>query len=356
MHHLQLKREYLATLLENSFTLYTNNWPKYRFGELAYGDEHKERNVRYMEMVLDNLDNHAQALALLEDEKSRDIYLELLQYRSLGPKHVLLQTYGEDYQRYVEGLETNPVGMKMLEKETVKTSRWILNLYEITDHGFKVICNPGFALSHLYFHQYYFLRKNVFIGPERNDVVMDCGACWGDTALLFASSVGPGGHVHGFEFAADNTPVFEANMRLNPGVIENVTLCRHPVSNSVGEELRYYLRGPSTRIGGDEGEYVATSITIDEYVSANKLDRVNFIKMDIEGSEKKALLGARKTIATFRPKLAISVYHRMEDLFDIPLTIKDMFPWYKLYLDHHSTYGEETVLYATTEDIPMNGE
>lgn len=71
-----------------------------------------------------------------------------------------------------------------------------------------------------------------------------------------------------------------------------------------------------------------------------------FIKMDIEGSELKALEGATETIRKYRPKLAICVYHKPEDIIDIPLKILEINPNYTFYLRHYSYVDTETVLYA----------
>ncbi|MGN0649627.1 MAG: FkbM family methyltransferase [Oscillospiraceae bacterium] len=60
-----------------------------------------------------------------------------------------------------------------------------------------------------------------------------------------------------------------------------------------------------------------------------------YIKYDVEGSEEKALLGARETIAHYRPKLNVALYHRNEDMFALPLLIMKLNKKYKLYLRHH---------------------
>lgn len=72
----------------------------------------------------------------------------------------------------------------------------------------------------------------------------------------------------------------------------------------------------------------------------------NFIKMDIEGAEREALLGARQLISETRPVLAICVYHKPEDLWDLPLLIAEMNPSYDMYLRVHSHMGLSTVLYC----------
>lgn len=60
-----------------------------------------------------------------------------------------------------------------------------------------------------------------------------------------------------------------------------------------------------------------------------------YIKYDVEGSEEKALLGAKETIAKYRPKLNVALYHRNEDMFALPLLIAKLNKKYKLYLRHH---------------------
>lgn len=70
--------------------------------------------------------------------------------------------------------------------------------------------------------------------------------------------------------------------------------------------------------------------------------------MDIEGAEVGALLGARKTIMKNKPKMAICVYHKFEDLYKIPCLIKEIEPSYKLILRQHEEWPCETVCYAFT--------
>lgn len=74
-------------------------------------------------------------------------------------------------------------------------------------------------------------------------------------------------------------------------------------------------------------------------INAKRLDsildgaRVDYIKYDVEGAEREALLGSRKTIETHHPTLMVSLYHRNEDIFALPLLIKKQFPEYtKFYL------------------------
>lgn len=87
---------------------------------------------------------------------------------------------------------------------------------------------------------------------------------------------------------------------------------------------------------------------IDVYALDELVDEkgATFIKMDIEGSELEALKGCEKTILNHKPTLAISIYHKPEDIYDIPLYLKKLVPEYKFYIRHYGIAMLETILYA----------
>lgn len=62
--------------------------------------------------------------------------------------------------------------------------------------------------------------------------------------------------------------------------------------------------------------------TIDNLVAELPLERVDLIKMDIEGAERRALAGARKTLARHRPRLAIAAYHQPDDADNISAAVR----------------------------------
>ena len=92
----------------------------------------------------------------------------------------------------------------------------------------------------------------------------------------------------------------------------------------------------------DNGKLQIAVDSIDNVVK----DKVSFIKMDIEGSELEALKGAKNTILKYKPKLAVCVYHKKEDLITIPQYILSLNQNYKLYLRHYGENSCDTVLYA----------
>ncbi len=84
---------------------------------------------------------------------------------------------------------------------------------------------------------------------------------------------------------------------------------------------------------------------------AKAVDSLNrkftYIKMDVEGAEYETLSGMRNTIAKYKPKLAVSAYHRVGDIFTLPLYISQLNPDYKIYIRHHKYLPSwETNIYA----------
>lgn len=100
--------------------------------------------------------------------------------------------------------------------------------------------------------------------------------------------------------------------------------------------------GSASRIAQEKGTDEIDVVCLDSVID----EKVTFIKMDIEGAELEALKGCKSIIRKYKPKLAICVYHKSNDIIEIPHYIKQLVPEYRLYLRHYSNYDGETVLYA----------
>lgn len=74
------------------------------------------------------------------------------------------------------------------------------------------------------------------------------------------------------------------------------------------------------------------SVTVDELCRGRE---ITYIKMDVEGAEIDAILGARETLFTQKPKLNIALYHKFTDIFEIPLLIHSINPDYKFHIRRH---------------------
>jgi FkbM family methyltransferase len=185
------------------------------------------------------------------------------------------------------------------------------------------------------------------------DYVLDCGGCLGDTALYFSHKVGPHGKVLSFEFVPSNVELWRRNVEMNPHLMSAIQLVQSPVSERSGEKLFIEGSGPGTRVAAQARDPKALrveTVAIDDVVNSEGLPRVNFIKMDIEGSELIALRGAEKTLRKFRPKLAISIYHKLPDFWEIARYLDSLDLGYRFYIRHFTIHAEETVLFAIASE------
>ncbi len=90
---------------------------------------------------------------------------------------------------------------------------------------------------------------------------------------------------------------------------------------------------PDTSVVAETSKRYCVSVdTVDNIVGDGD---VTYIKMDVEGVEREALLGARNTLCRCKPKLAVSAYHRTDDFVKLLLLINELNPNYRLYLRHH---------------------
>lgn len=115
--------------------------------------------------------------------------------------------------------------------------------------------------------------------------------------------------------------------------VRNLT-CINAACQSFSGEIKFSKGGG--RMAKADGNGVLTScVSVDDIV---KGDGCDYIKYDVEGAEKEALEGSRETVKSFSPKLCVALYHRLEDIFEIPLQIYEMNPDYKFYMRHYPYY------------------
>lgn len=186
-----------------------------------------------------------------------------------------------------------------------------------------------------------------------NEVFVDAGAYVGDSLERFIWSVnGVFKHIHAFEpgkapFASMQKRVdrLVSEWAINPKKISLVNKAISSISSQVYVESGSQLT--STRVSHEEHDFDETSkietISLDDYFNGEKF---TFLKVDIEGSESKLLLGASSSIIMHRPRIALSVYHYPTDIFDLPNQLLNMNSEYTFSLGHHSTKLMETILYC----------
>lgn len=184
------------------------------------------------------------------------------------------------------------------------------------------------------------------IVPEK-EYIVECGAYTGDSLEeymeMFDNKVGAY-----YCFELDNV-----NAQICQKVIEryqndNVKLIKAGVSDRTEDIMIADSNGYSARVDGEGEKHNTAHIVRIDDVLADK--PVTYIKMDIEGEEIKALIGAREVIEKQGPKLAISAYHFLSDMWEIPLLIKKMNEKYELYFRHHTAAVFDTDCYAVVKE------
>src|SRR3989338_4944697 len=184
-----------------------------------------------------------------------------------------------------------------------------------------------------------YFPQDIFRLSDR-EVFVDGGAYTGDTLLAFIRKTkGEYERCYAFEPAPEN--LAKLNSLAEKQRFRDVSVIGKGLW-SMAETLRFAaaegLGGSAISPAGN------TSIAVDSV--DNVAPDATFIKLDVEGAELEALKGAAGTIKRNRPKLAVCLYHRPGDLFEIPLFLKSLVPEYRFYLRQHQPVSCELVLYA----------
>lgn len=165
---------------------------------------------------------------------------------------------------------------------------------------------------------------NALVPYRTGDVYADLGAYDGDTVLEWAT-LHPD---HGAIFALEPNPKTFTKLCENTKHLPQM----HPLPYAAwnkNETLTFNGKSGRSAAVSEEGKVLVEGKSADSL-----MERVDFIKFDVEGAEKEAIEGAKRLIGEQAPALCISAYHRTEDLFAIPLQVKKLQPRYKVYLRH----------------------
>ena len=177
------------------------------------------------------------------------------------------------------------------------------------------------------------------------EVFVDCGGYTGDTIEAFLKAV-DNKFKHIYSFEPD-----ERNFKILTKYVEGLEQKDKIKAIKAG----VYYKSSVFYLQGEEMAIACTNEATDRKVEVCAIDDVvkfapTYIKMDIETFETYALLGAMESIIKYKPKLAISIYHKFDDLWNIPLLLKQWVSEYDLYIRHYECYQAETVVYAIPKD------
>ena len=320
-------------------------WGLHRFNTKAlnkiaekyvYCDQGRLLSVGTLFDTFTNQDKYDKVYDLLSDTESKKVFDQIIKYR------IGYATIGEPASK----IFPIPFDGKKNEfkeyRDSFKTSKRSKDIFELKGNHRNYLVD--FFMMNSQWNEGQYSIPDKFEVKE-GDVIIDAGAFVGDTALHFLDSMNGKGKIYSFEPQKINYNSLKGNVERN-----NLSDVISVVNKGLwSENTELYINSKEAasflnEVNGDDRIEVET---IDSFVETNHIAKIDLIKMDIEGAEMNALIGAQETIKKFRPKLALSIYHLPDDLTRIPLFIKSLVPEYKIYMAHKSHWWIETVLFAT---------
>lgn len=132
-----------------------------------------------------------------------------------------------------------------------------------------------------------------------------------------------------------------ANYQLMVNNVKDAVCLPLAISDKLSQ-LRFNSNNGEGSTFSDAGDTVVTAVSIDDMFSC----QIDFIKLDLEGAEALAINGAKNVIKSSRPTMAISLYHKPCDIWEIPLQLLNYCIDYKFYIRQHYNNSFDCVLYA----------
>lgn len=313
--------------------LYRDNGIKNIVG-YADGNEDGINDDNIKHFKLEQLDSNA--IYLITDDK----YIKYMNN---------IKTWFCTFSEVTQNVYTSHHNGKFFENERKN----ILQVYELLEDDeskevfVETICNklsPKYAMKtfqELYTGKGYF-NSGIF-NFSNKECYVDAGSYDGDSVIDFIKNVdNQYDKVYAFELEKNNFDLMVKNLENYKNI--NIELFCEGLSD----------KNAFIELGGSSlGAYICNNKNImTKPAHVVKLDDklgdkiVTLLKMDIEGSELSALKGAEGIIKKQNPKIVISAYHKIEDIWQIPIYLKELNPKYKFYLRHNGCFAWDTDLYV----------
>lgn len=308
-----------------------------------------DRHIKALNWYFSRTQKLYESWNLLSDQTSKALFVELLLYRLLGHLHVRIHARALELAERLDEFNKNAKGEASANQVEGMFGSLVDYDFEWEGSRYRATLSKGGLAGKLISRQYFYTNGETAIQPEPGDHVIDGGACLGDTAAVFSNSVDERGKVYSFEPNSLHLTVLKKNIEQHP--IKNIELFPCGLSNENIEADPVTIKencdfGFSLQSAEKLGKKCPQA-RLDDLVESGRIERVDFIKLDIEGSELDALRGGLRTLKKYRPKLAISLYHKFDDFWELIEFLHNECPFYKFHIDHYTNHAEETVLYAS---------
>lgn len=214
-----------------------------------------------------------------------------------------------------------------------KNSKTLSDLYWVYDDILFVHCFYNDNYNEVFINKldplipegsYFIKSQELDLTIHPGDVVIDCGAWLGDFSALASFY---GAKVHAFEPIPENFLLLENTAKLNGNILPYPFGLGNTKSNNFSFDSTSSGAG-SILLDSDFGNIRIT--TLDDFVKENQIEKIDFIKADIEGMERNMLMGATWVLKNLEPKLSICTYHLADDPVVLTNIIKEANPKYRI--------------------------
>jgi FkbM family methyltransferase len=175
-----------------------------------------------------------------------------------------------------------------------------------------------------------------FLNLQRGEVFIDVGGFDGKTSVEFIKRCPNYKSIYIFEPSENNLTKAKENLKN----YRNVNFISKGLSNQK-DVLKFNADFGSASVISEHGTIILEVDTLDNLIN----EKVSFIKIDIEGWESMAIEGMRNHILNDHPKIAISVYHKVDDFWKIPEQVFAIRHDYDIYMRHYTEGTDETVMF-----------
>lgn len=288
----------------------------------------------------------------LDDDGSRDLLAGLIAYRLMGRRAIRLPMNTPAFHAAVDTVTGRAVETDITtqyRRGGANIGEIVLQEIDMRPDGLDLtlLTRPAAAVVQGQRRGYRCADLGVVVRP--GDVVLDCGACWGEFSLMAALEAGPEGQVFAFDFAPANLSILRAALERNPHLAGRVEVVARAVWDDSDRIVTYHSNGPGSRLAPaavEDGHMAVDTLTVDDFAEEAGLARLDFLKMNIEGAEPRALRGAEATIRRFKPKLAVAIAHQPHHILELPRLLGEWVPEYRFRLGHNSMSQGDTILFA----------
>ncbi|KKM17234.1 hypothetical protein LCGC14_1677820 [marine sediment metagenome] len=192
----------------------------------------------------------------------------------------------------------------------------------------------------------YFYFNNDVLQVEEGDIYVDVGAFDGDSIETFVEACSNAEVKYQHIYGIEPDPECFVKLQHNCQKIDNISLHQiglwsstqtlhfEPSSMAIHEQAGTII---------DEGGIKIKALQLDDFLQNKK---VTFIKMDPSCDVEEVMKGALKTLSTYKPKLALGIYHSLDEFINIPILLKKTVPEYQLFLRHNTYHLCDTDLYG----------